>query len=175
LGKEGLVSGLEDLPREKAIFSVLDRDTIQNDPLASLKKATVERTTSESFSPTPNPDVLDPGPQTGSTKMSAVHGERAESEGRRLSSAPVKPLFSSLKPSRNTVYLYPEDLTKLRQLSGYASTEHGIRANDSIIVRAALSLIETDVRFLHARQGRRPIRPKANNSTALSDPWCCSN
>ena len=67
-----------------------------------------------------------------------------------LSSAPVKPLSSSLKPSRNTVYLYPEDLTKLRQLSGYASTEHGIRANDSMIVRAALSLMETDVRFLHA-------------------------
>lgn len=68
----------------------------------------------------------------------------------RLSSAPVKPLSSSLKPSRNTVYLYPEDLTKLRQLSGYASTEHGMRANDSMIVRAAISLIETDVRFLHA-------------------------
>ncbi|SNT44024.1 hypothetical protein SAMN05421770_11717 [Granulicella rosea] len=66
------------------------------------------------------------------------------------SSAPVKPLSANLQTSRNTVYLYPEDLTKLRQLSGYASTEYGIRANDSMIVRAALSLLETDVRFLHA-------------------------
>ena len=123
---------------------------IQNDPLASLKKATVERAGSDTLSPAPNPAGLDSGTQTGSVKMSAVQGERAESEGTRLSSAPVKPLSSSLKPSRNTVYLYPEDLTKLRQLSGYASTEHGIRANDSMIVRAALSLIETDVRFLHA-------------------------
>ena len=123
---------------------------IQNDPLASLKKATVERASSEAVSPAPDPAVLDSGVQTGSVKMSAVQGERAESAGTRLSSAPVKPLSSSLKPSRNTVYLYPEDLTKLRQLSGYASTEHGIRANDSMIVRAALSLIETDVRFLHA-------------------------
>ena len=82
--------------------------------------------------------------------MSETEEKPAQPEGVRLSSAPVKPLSSTLKPSRNTVYLYPEDLTKLRQLSGYASTEHGIRANDSMIVRAALSLIETDVRFLHA-------------------------
>lgn len=79
------------------------------------------------------------------------------SEPPRVSSAPVKPLSSSLKPSRNTVYLYPEDLTKLRQLSGYASTEHGIRANDSILVRAAPSLMDTDVRFL--RPSKMPFSP----------------
>ena len=123
---------------------------IQNDPLASLKRATAERVDTESS--TPQPDTVT---QTSDT-LSSVPGlsdspqKRAPSEGAQLSSAPVKPLSSSLKPSRNTVYLYPEDLTKLRQLSGYASTEHGIRANDSMIVRASLSLMETDVRFLHA-------------------------
>ena len=74
----------------------------------------------------------------------------ASSEKAGRSNAPVKPLSANLQTSRNTVYLYPEDLTKLRQLSGYASTEHGIRANDSMIVRAALSLLEPDVRLLHA-------------------------
>ncbi len=88
--------------------------------------------------------------QTRSAEPREIEERPAQPEVIRLSSAPVKPLSSTLKPSRNTVYLYPEDLTKLRQLSGYASTEHGIRANDSMIVRAALSLIETDVRFLHA-------------------------
>ena len=113
---------------------------IQTDPLAGLKKATIERVDAESYSTEP-----DTGPHAFSTQTVP-----SQLEGKQLSSAPVKPLSSSLKPSRNTVYLYPEDLTKLRQLSGYASTEHGIRANDSMIVRAALSLIETDVRFLHA-------------------------
>ena len=124
---------------------------IQNDPLASLKKATLERAASEASSPVPDAAALDSGLQTRSADRSVVtEREGAEPASTRLSSAPVKPLSSSLKPSRNTVYLYPEELTKLRQLSGYASTEHGIRANDSMIVRAALSLIETDVRFLHA-------------------------
>lgn len=121
---------------------------IQKDPLASLRQATVEQTIMESSSsanPVPNLDTA-----TSSAEESTFQVTSAKREGRQSSSAPVKPLSSTLKPSRNTVYLYPEDLTKLRQLSGYASTEHGIRANDSMIVRAALSLMETDVRFLHA-------------------------
>ena len=123
---------------------------IQSDPLASLKKATVERTDLESFSAAADSAGPPFSTQRSSMEVSAVRGDTVPPEGTQLSSAPVKPLSSSLKPSRNTVYLYPEDLTKLRQLSGYASTEHGVRANDSMIVRAALSLIETDVRFLHA-------------------------
>ncbi len=124
---------------------------IQNDPLASLRQATLERTiteTSSSDTAVPSSDT-----QMSGAKESPFQGASAKPEGIRSSSAPVKPLSSSSKPSRNTVYLYPEDLTKLRQLSGYASTEHGIRANDSMIVRAALALMETDVRFLHALKG----------------------
>ena len=136
---------------------------IQNDPLASLKRATAERVDTQSF--TTEPDMSTQVLNTGTVGGNASQERRTQLEGTQLSSAPVKPLSSSLKPSRNTVYLYPEDLTKLRQLSGYASTEHGIRANDSMIVRAALSLIETDVRFLHALKDavlsdrRRTARP----------------
>ncbi len=123
---------------------------IQNDPLASLKAATVERIDFESQAEQGTDIKHAEQPQVGKPETNSSQVRRTQADGTRLSSAPVKPLSSSLKPSRNTVYLYPEDLTKLRQLSGYASTEHGIRANDSMIVRAALSLIETDVRFLHA-------------------------
>lgn len=123
---------------------------IQNDPLASLKRATAERADSEAPASMPDAAAHNVRNQTRSAEAREIEDKPAQPEGVRLSSAPVKPLSSTLKPSRNTVYLYPEDLTKLRQLSGYASTEHGIRANDSMIVRAALSLIETDVRFLHA-------------------------
>jgi hypothetical protein len=123
---------------------------IQNDPLAGLKAATVERVDAESFQAPPDTGKQHLRNETPDKDGASPQIRPAQPEGTRLSSAPIKPLSSSLKPSRNTVYLYPEDLTKLRQLSGYASTEHGIRANDSMIVRAALSLIETDVRFLHA-------------------------
>ena len=51
--------------------------------------------------------------QTRSAEVSEAEQKPAQPEGIRLSSAPVKPLSSTLKPSRNTVYLYPEDLTKL--------------------------------------------------------------
>jgi hypothetical protein len=129
---------------------------IREDPLAGLKQATAGRVSS----PTPFGIQIENestptesgtnAPQSGSeVGVGYAAANRSVPTG-SLSSAPVKPLSANLKPSRNTVYLYPEDLTKLRQLSGYASTEHGIRANDSMIVRAALSLIDTDVRFLHA-------------------------
>jgi hypothetical protein len=123
---------------------------IQNDPLAGLKAATAERADAESFQALRDTGIKDLRDQALNKDEDLDKTRPAQPEITRLSSAPVKPLSPSLKPSRNTVYLYPEDLTKLRQLSGYASTEHGIRANDSMIVRAALSLIETDVRFLHA-------------------------
>lgn len=123
---------------------------IQNDPLASLKAATAERVDAEALQIEPETGIQAQSTQISRTEMSSAQARPAQPESTQLSSAPVKPLSSSLKPSRNTVYLYPEDLTKLRQLSGYASTEHGIRANDSMIVRAALSLMEADVRFLHA-------------------------
>ena len=122
--------------------------SIHNDPLAGLKAATTERVEVESATV-----QEDAGAQDGNVSTSdraPAQAPQSQATRPQLSSAPVKPLSPALKPSRNTVYLYPEDLTKLRQLSGYASTEHGIRANDSMIVRAALSLIETDVRFLHA-------------------------
>jgi hypothetical protein len=67
-----------------------------------------------------------------------------------VSVAPAKPLAASAKTSRNTIYLYPEDTAKLRQLNAYAGATHGIRANDSMVIRAALSLVEQDVRFVHA-------------------------
>jgi len=124
---------------------------IQDDPLAGLKKATVDQPVEQSALKEDTDGMLANTASLGNRVETSVAASASmPAPTSRLSSAPVKPLSATLKPSRNTVYLYPEDLTKLRQLSGYASTEHGVRANDSMIVRAALSLMETDVRFLHA-------------------------
>lgn len=114
----------------------------RDDPLAALKQATDGA----------REEV--PALRAEADELGGREVERKRTDGPTRpavkSSAPVKPLSANLQTSRNTVYLYPEDLTKLRQLSGYAATEHGIRANDSMIVRAALSLLEADVRLLHA-------------------------
>jgi len=139
----------------KAKYNPLN--AFKEDPLAGLKQATTERVLATAPSSSTgfekSAEGADGGPFSNSAPGESVAADRAPLRavpGRPLSSAPIKPLSAQLKPSRNTVYLYPEDLTKLRQLSGYASTEHGMRANDSMIVRAALSLVDADVRFLHA-------------------------
>jgi hypothetical protein len=139
----------------KAKYNPLN--ALREDPLAGLKQATIERESETEPLSTRAIEEIPAQAEAGLgvpvAPQDGVSGQRASLRtipGRGVSSAPIKLLSANLKPSRNTVYLYPEDLTKLRQLSGYASTEHGMRANDSMIVRAALSLIDTDVRFLHA-------------------------
>lgn len=124
---------------------------LREDPLAALRHATEERVAE----PDALPDTEEKIPPLPKEASRAAEPAGSQTEQLRHmntipSVAPVKPLARSMKPSRNTVYLYPEDLTKLRMLSGYASTNHGIRTNDSVIVRAALSLVEPDVRFMHA-------------------------
>jgi hypothetical protein len=129
---------------------------LREDPLAALRQATEERAAELTVLAGVNEHAQAAPPQEPiRTTEPAAYTEVNESEQLRhmntaSSVAPTKPLARSLNPSRNTVYLYPEDLTKLRVLSGYASTDHGIRTNDSVIVRAALSLVEPNVRFMHA-------------------------
>jgi hypothetical protein len=122
------------------------RPSAMLDPLSDLKQATTSNP-EQAVETAPLPESASDASTVTAQATTAVDDIQPAS---RLSVAPVKPVSTALKPSRNTVYLYPEDSTKLRQLSGYASSEHGIRANDSMIVRAALSLVECDVRFMHA-------------------------
>lgn len=133
----------------KAKYNPLN--AFRNDPLAALKKATETTSLEPQRSEKPNEPTLpdNQGIESRQESSAPQSVERISSES-FTSQAATKPLAASLNTSRNTVYLYPEDLTKLRQLSGYASSEHGIRANDSMIFRAALSLLEPDVRLLHA-------------------------
>jgi hypothetical protein len=120
----------------------------------------------------PIPAVLETAvPDTASQTNGAERGASEQnparaSETTNLCSAPVEPLSSSLKPSRNTAYLYPEDLTKLRQLGGYASTERGIRANDSMMSELRFLIRDgcpISIRF----RRRRSVGSKANQPTDL--------
>jgi hypothetical protein len=143
---------------------------LREDPLAALKQATEERAVDQAV--LRNEDASEPisaAPPEIEQRIEPAGNPAVERKQFRpanvgSSIAPVKPLAKSLNPTRNTVYLYPEDLTKLRQLSGYASTNHGIRTNDSVIVRAALSLVESDVRFMHAlEEAMQSDRRKASS------------
>ena len=133
---------------------------LQEDPLAALKRMTEDRSRIEGEREADR--ISAEAPQEPPTAVTELRSKSAEDlntdvrpvevsrAARSYSVAPTKPLARQVNPARSTFYLYPEDLTKLRMLSGYASTHHGIRANDSLIMRAALSLVESDVRFMHA-------------------------
>ena len=127
---------------------------LKEDPLAALKTATNARPEAKSEPESVGVETLPaniPTPAPAAAQSIAAPVERVVAPPARTGSiAPIKPLARVVNPGRSTFYLYPEDLTRLRQLSGYISTQHGIRANDSVIVRAALSLAEPDVRFMHA-------------------------
>ena len=137
------------------------------DPLAALRQATeankdersndIEQTVHSALSAFA-PQSFGPAEAKQSTETPADVDQNTASTKSKLSVAPIKPIATTTNPTRNTVYLYPEDLTQLRKISGWLAIEHGIRANDSMIVRACLALADRDVRLLHA------IR-----ETALSD------
>jgi hypothetical protein len=120
------------------------------DPLSALKQATnvgePVASRREQLSPSA---VTNYAPFTEVPRRADLEPENT-SRSAPVSVAPAKPLAASAKTSRNTIYLYPEDTAKLRQLNAYAGATHGIRANDSMVIRAALSLVEQDVRFVHA-------------------------
>jgi hypothetical protein len=133
------------------------------DPLAALRLATEERAAAEpqaiEIAATAEPQSI---AERLAARQAAAQAARSAVFVREeppapsapvpasMSVAPTKPLATTVNPTRNTVYLYPEDLTQLRQIAGWLATEHGIRANDSMIVRAALALADRDVRLLHA-------------------------
>jgi hypothetical protein len=140
-----------------------------SDPLAALRQATEERAA--------EPEALEIAaaaePQTMAERLASRFDNAQKAQGTvfvreeapapvpasapspvttstTTSIAPTKPIATTVNPTRNTVYLYPEDLTQLRQIAGWLATEHGIRANDSMIVRACLAMGDRDVRLLHA-------------------------
>ena len=126
------------------------------DPLAALRQATDARAAAGESTGNSAMAITMSEKDTHSevplaAEAGTAHVEKGSVQGSsRLSIAPVKPVATTIKPTRNTVYLYPEDLTQLRQIAGWLATEHGVRANDSMIVRACLALGERDVRLLHA-------------------------
>jgi hypothetical protein len=95
------------------------------DPLAALR--VVSETSAPALEEIPAPVDMDRGLGRVATKPSIV--------------APLKPAPATGKQtSRPSFYFYPEDVSKIRSLVAYIAGQHGIRINDSLIIRALLYL-----------------------------------
>lgn len=62
----------------------------------------------------------------------------------------INPRFEEMPAKGITFWLYSDDQQNIRQLNAFLSGQNNIKANDSVIVRAALSLVKPDARFVSA-------------------------
>jgi hypothetical protein len=119
------------------------------DPLKNLREATVEIAFSDTITAKPQTSIMEEVAAVTVPQMPESPPVPV-TEVRQQSVAPVKPLTANIRTSRTTIYLYPEDVTKLRKITAYVTGTHGIRVNESLIMRAALSMVEEDARLIHA-------------------------
>lgn len=110
------------------------------DPLAALRVVSeTSAPSSEEMSP-PATDQSDVVPESS---LQLVDTDRGLGRVATKSSmvAPLKPAPATGKEtSRPSFYFYPEDVSKMRSLVAYIAGQHGIRINDSLIIRALLHL-----------------------------------
>jgi hypothetical protein len=110
------------------------------DPLAALR--VVSETSAPSLEEIPAP-VTEQGDVVPESSLQLVDADRGLGRVATRSSivAPLKPAPASGKEtSRPSFYFYPEDVSKMRSLVAYIAGQHGIRINDSLIIRALLHL-----------------------------------
>jgi hypothetical protein len=110
------------------------------DPLAALR--VVSETSAPSSEEIPAP-VTDQSDVVLESSLQLVDTDRGLGRPATKSStvAPLKPAPATGKEtSRPSFYFYPEDVSKMRSLVAYIAGQHGIRINDSLIIRALLHL-----------------------------------
>jgi hypothetical protein len=110
------------------------------DPLAALRVVSETSAPSPEEIPAPATDQGDVVPESS---LQLVDADRGLGRVATRSSivAPLKPAPANGKEtSRPSFYFYPEDVSKMRSLVAYIAGQHGIRINDSLIIRALLHL-----------------------------------
>jgi hypothetical protein len=110
------------------------------DPLAALRVVSETSAPSSEEIPAPATVQSDVVPES---YLQLVDTDRGLGRVATKSSivAPMKPAPATGKEtSRPSFYFYPEDVSKMRSLVAYIAGQHGIRINDSLIIRALLHL-----------------------------------
>jgi len=104
---------------------------------------------------TPDPDAV---PERATPPASPLESRAQPAQPPRSQSVPAGHVRARVKPAplagdtptRLTLYLYPKDIARMRSLSGYVQSQHGKNCNESLAVRAALSLAEPGQSFVEA-------------------------
>jgi hypothetical protein len=84
--------------------------------------------------------------------------------------APLKPAPATGKEtSRPSFYFYPEDVSKMRSLIAYVAGQHGIRINDSLIIRALLHLSQPGQPLIEAIERVKQMDRRRSAKRPLSE------
>jgi hypothetical protein len=139
------------------------------DPLAALR--VVSDTSAPSSEETPAP-VTDQSAAAPQSSLQLV--ETDQGLGRTATKpsivAPLKPAPATGKEtSRPSFYFYPEDVSKMRSLIAYVAGQHGIRINDSLIIRALLHLSQPGQPLIEAIENVKQMDRRRSAKRALSE------
>jgi hypothetical protein len=84
--------------------------------------------------------------------------------------APLKPAPTTGKEtSRPSFYFYPEDVSKMRSLIAYVAGQHGLRINDSLIIRALLHLSQPGQPLIEAIERVKQMDRRRSAKRPLSE------
>jgi hypothetical protein len=139
------------------------------DPLAALRvisESTVPSSEETSVS------VADRSAESPETSLQVVDAEREA--GRSVTKpslvAPLKPApATGRETSRPSFYFYPEDVSKMRSLIAYVAGQHGIRINDSLIIRALLHLSQPGQPLVEAIEKVKQMDRRRSTRRTLSE------
>jgi hypothetical protein len=116
-------------------LNIMSKNAKPEDYLAALRAGTANRKASTAAV------VETTAPETSGSEFSSSLPTIAP---------PIPTSLTRIKPTTMNVYIYPEDRTRLGELTTYLLSQYGIKAADSAIVRAALSLVEKNRAFADA-------------------------
>jgi hypothetical protein len=139
------------------------------DPLAALRVVSESSTPSTEETPAPIADQSDAPPES-SLQLSGTGRGLGRTASKTTIVAPLKPAPpTGNETSRPSFYFYPEDVSKMRSLIAYVAGQHGIRINDSLIIRALLHLSQPGQPLIEAIEKVKQMDRRRSAKRLLSD------
>jgi hypothetical protein len=138
------------------------------DPLAALRVVSETSAPSSEEVPAPATDQSDAVPESSLQLVETGRVGRVATKPSIV--APLKPAPATGKDtSRPSFYFYPEDVSKMRSLVAYIAGQHGIRINDSLIIRALLHLSQPGQPLIEAVEKVKQMDRRRSVKRPLSE------
>jgi hypothetical protein len=139
------------------------------DPLAALRVVSESSAPSTEETPAPVADQSDEPPESSLQLVDADRG-LGRTAAKPSIVAPLKPApATGRETSRPSFYFYPEDVSKMRSLIAYVAGQHGIRINDSLIIRALLLLSQPGQPLIEAVEKVKQMDRRRSAKRLLSE------